>query len=376
MKSSLEHIMSEKNIRVPVKDLVEFMIVALHKMGIPPEDARIIVDVLITSDLWGVRSHGVAHLKMYHERIKTGLQLPITKWVVVKETPTTAVIDGGYGMGMVVGTHAMEIAIQKAKKFGLGAVAVRNSSHYGVAGYYSLMAVKEGLVGLSVTNAHPSTAPTFGTEPMLGTNPIAIAAPTDEDFPFMYDAATSVIPRGKIEVAARANKPIPEGWVVNMDGVSVTDSSPIIAEMNKGHMALLPLGGMGELMGGHKGYGLSTFVEIFSAAFQNGAYLSMLHDTDHDGNTQFLRIGHFFLAINVEYFIPLEDFKRITGNMMRELRSSRRTSDQPRIYTAGEKEYLNTLRNQAEGVEITPGVQKALQALKKELDISGNDLGF
>src|SRR4030043_588122 len=311
--------MSEHNIRVPVKDLVDFMIVALSKMGVPPEDARIIADVLITADLWGVRSHGVAHLKMYHERIKIGLQLPVTKWKIVKDTPTTAVIDGGYGMGMVVGTHAMRLAIEKAKKFGLGAVAVRNSSHYGVAGYYPLMGGKEGRVGLSVTNAHPSTAPTFGTEPLLGTNPIAVAAPTDEAFPFMYDAATSVVPRGKIEVAARANKPIPEGWVVNMEGVSVTDSSPIIAEMNKGNVALLPLGGIGELMGGHKGYGLSTFVEIFSAAFQNGAYLSMLHDTDQDGNTR---------------------------------------------------------KNQAEGIEITPGVQKALQILCKELDYQENKLGF
>ena len=368
--------MSEHNIRVPVKDLVDFMIVALSKMGVPPEDARIIADVLITADLWGVRSHGVAHLKMYHERIKIGLQLPVTKWKIVKDTPTTAVIDGGYGMGKVVGTHAMRLAIQKAKKLGLGAVAVRNSSHYGVAGYYPLMAVKEGLVGLSVTNAHPSTAPTFGTKPMLGTNPIAVATPTDEAFPYMYDASTSVIPRGKIEVAARANKPIPEGWVINEQGTAVTESITIISEMNKGNVALLPLGGMGELMGGHKGYGLSTFVEIFSAAFQNGAYLSMLHDTDHDGKTQFLRIGHFFLAINVEHFIPLEDFKYITGNMMRELRSSRKAADQPRIYTAGEKEYFNTKRNQADGVEITPGVQKALQVLRKELDITGNDLGF
>lgn len=129
-------------------------------------------------------------------------------------------------------------------------------------------------------------------------------------------------------------------------------------------------------MGGHKGYGLSTFVEIFSAAFQNGAYLSMLHDTDHHGNTQFLRIGHFFLAINVENFLPLEDFKHITGNMMRELRSSRKANGQPRIYTAGEKEYDNTLRNQADGVEITPGVQKALRTLQTELGIEGTDLGF
>lgn len=368
--------MPENTVRVPVKNLTDFMIAALGKMGVPDADAHIITDVLITSDLWGVKSHGVAHLKMYHERIKVGLQLPITHWKVVKDTPTTAVIDGGYGMGMVIGYHAMQLAIAKAKVSGLGAVAVRNSSHYGVAGYYTLMAVKEGMVGMSVTNAHPSTAPTFGTEPMLGTNPIAVAAPTDEAFPFMYDAATSVIPRGKIEIAERAHKPIPEGWVVNADGKSVTDSSQMIIEMNKGNIALLPLGGLGELMGGHKGYGLSTMVEIFSAAFQNGAYLSMLHDTDHEGKTQFLRIGHFFMAINVENFIPLGEFKRITGNMMRELRASRRSLDQPHIYTAGEKEYFNTLHNQAEGIEITPGVQMAIKTLRKELDIAGYDLGF
>jgi len=372
----MERNMSELNVRVPVQRLLDFMIATLMKMGVPDGDAQIIADVMITSDLWGVRSHGVAHLKMYHERIKIGLQLPITRWKVVKETTTTAVVDGGNGMGMVVGNHAMRIAIEKARQYGLGAVAVRNSSHYGVAGYYPLMAVKEGMVGLSVTNAHPSTAPTFGTQPMLGTNPIAVAAPTDEAFPFMYDEATSVVPRGKIEVAARANKPVPEGWVINKDGTPATESSQMIAEMNKNTMALLPLGGMGELMGGHKGYGLSTMVEIFSAAFQNGAYLSMLHDTDHEGKTQFLRIGHFFLAINVENFIPLDDFKHITGNMMRELRSSRKAIGQPRIYTAGEKEYFNTLNNQTNGIEISPGVQKALITLRKELDSTGDRLGF
>jgi L-2-hydroxycarboxylate dehydrogenase (NAD+) len=253
---------------------------------------------------------------------------------------------------------------------------VRNPSHYSVAGYYPLMAVKEGLVGLSVTNAHPSIAPAFGVKPMLGTNPIAVAAPTDEPFPFMFDAATSVAPRGKIEIAARANKPIPEGWVIGQDGKSATDSSGMIKQMNDGLVALLPLGGMGELMGGHKGYGLATMVEIFSAAFQNGTFLWGLTDTDAEGKAQFLRIGHFFLAIDIEHFIPLADFKRITGDMMRELRGSPRMPDQPRIYTAGEKEYYNTQCVMAEGVEITPGVQKALQALLQELKLTGHELGF
>ena len=368
--------MSEQNVKVPVKTLVTFMMDALTAMGTSHEDAKIISDVIITSDLWGVRSHGIAHLKMYHERIKKGLQLPTTRWGVVKDTQATAVIDGGNGMGMVVGYHAMKLAIQKARTYGLGAVAVRNSSHYGVAGYYPLMAVKEAMVGLSVTNAHPSTAPTFGVKPMLGTNPIAVAAPTDESFPYMYDAATAIVPRGKIEVAARANKPIPEGWVINEDGVSATDSSNMIEEMNLGNVALLPLGGLGEQMGGHKGYGLATMVEIFSAAFQDGTYLWGLTDTDKDGNPQFLRIGHFFLAIDIGHFIPLNNFKKITGNMMRELRASPISPEQSRIYTAGEKEFYNTQRVQVEGVEIPPGVQKALKTLKSELNLSGTDLGF
>ena len=211
---------------------------------------------------------------------------------------------------------------------------------------------------------------------MLGTNPIAVAAPTDEPFPYMYDAATAVVPRGKIEIAARANKPIPEGWVINNEGISATDSSNMIKEMDLGNVALLPVGGMGEMFGGHKGYGLATMVEIFSAAFQDGTYLWGLTDTDADGNPQFLRIGHFFLAIDVEHFIPVETFKKITGNMMRELRNSPVAPEQSRIYTAGEKEYYNTQRVQAEGVEIPPGVQKALQSLQQELKLLNTQLGF
>ena len=368
--------MSEQSVRVPVQKLVDFMETALIAMKIPGEDARIIADVLITSDLWGIASHGVAHLKMYHERIKTGLQLPVTKLTVVKDTPTTAVVDGGNGMGMVVGYHAMEIAIQKARQYGLGAVAVRNSSHFGVAGYYPLMAVKEGMVGLSMTNAHPSIAPTFGVTPKMGTNPIAVAVPTDEPFPYVFDAATAVVTRGKIEVAARAGKPIPSGWVINRDGDAVTDTSQLIEQMNHEEAALMPIGGIGELMGGHKGYGLAAMVEIFSAAFQNGAYLSQLHDVDAQGNPHFLSIGHFFMAFDIEHFLPLSDFMKITGNMMRELRGSQVAPGQERIYTAGEKEYYNTQYVMANGVEITPGVQKALNQLVQELDLPSHDLGF
>jgi L-2-hydroxycarboxylate dehydrogenase (NAD+) len=192
----------------------------------------------------------------------------------------------------------------------------------------------------------------------------------------MYDAATSIIPRGKVEVAARAHKPIPEGWVINQDGTPATDTGDLLARVNRGAAALLPLGGLGEQTGGYKGYSLATMVEIFSAAFQNGTYLSGLHDTDHEGKPQFLRIGHFFLAIDVSHFVPVDIFKKVAGNIVRELRESTKAPGQPRIYTAGEKEYYTTQRVKAEGVDIPPGVQKALQALREELRVTGHDLGF
>jgi LDH2 family malate/lactate/ureidoglycolate dehydrogenase len=368
--------MTEKNVFVPIKTLVDFMNEALVAMGAPAEDARIIADVMITADLWGVRSHGIAHLRMYNNRLKAGLNLPVTKWTLVKDTPTTAVMDAGNGMGFVAGHEAMTLAIKKAREFGMGSVAVRNSSHFGAAGYYSNMAAKQGLVGLTFTNAHPSSAPTFGVKPMLGTNPIAVGIPSDEKYPYIFDAATSVAPRGKIEVAARADKPIPEGWVIKEDGSYDTNSAGMIKRMNDGEAALLPIGGMGDTQGGHKGYGLATIVEIFSAAFQDGAFLWDLTDTDQDGNPQFLRIGHFFMAIDVEHFIPLPVFKKITGDILRELRNSPTAPDQSRIYTAGEKEFETTQRAEKYGIELSPGVQKSLRTLCQELDLPEDQLGF
>jgi L-2-hydroxycarboxylate dehydrogenase (NAD+) len=364
------------SVYVPVKTLKEFMIDALLKMGIPREDADIVTEVLLTSDLNGIGSHGIARLKMYHSRIKKGLQLPVTCWTIVRETPTTAVIDGGNGVGMVVGVNAMKIAIRKAREYGMAAVAVRNSSHYGIAGYYTRMAAKEGMVGMSFTNARPSIPPTFGAEPMLGTNPIAFSAPTDEEFPFTFDAATSIVSRGRIEVAVRAGKPIPEGWVIRQDGSLPTDATPLIDEMNRNEAALLPLGGSGELMGGHKGYGFATMVEIFSAAFQEGSFLSRLHETDPEGNPHLLCVGHFFLAINVENFLPLDSFRKTTGSIVRELRASRKAPGEKKIYTAGEKAFGAAARVMAEGVEIPPGLQNHLSALRAELNLTGHDLGF
>jgi L-2-hydroxycarboxylate dehydrogenase (NAD+) len=366
--------MADESVYVPLEKLRDFTIEALIKMGVPHADAEIVADVLLAADLYGVRSHGLAHLKMYYQRLKSGLQKPVTNWTIVHETPTTAVVDGGNGMGMVVGYHAMKIAIEKARQNGLAAVAVRNSSHYGIAGYYTRMAVKEGMVGMSFTNAHPSIAPTYGVKPLLGTNPIAFSAPTDEEFPFAFDAATSIAPRGKIEIAARTGRPIPKGWVIRSDGTLPTESSRLIAEMEEGRAALLPLGGSGELMGGHKGYGLATIVEILSAAFQDGAFLSELHDTDKAGNPHPSRVGHFFLAISIEHFLPLDNFQKTAGGIMRELRES--GQGDKRVYTAGEKAHYSAVQMMQQGVKVGPNLQRALRLLRRELNITGHDLGF
>jgi L-2-hydroxycarboxylate dehydrogenase (NAD+) len=366
--------MADPYVYVPAYRLMGFAIDALAAMGVPRADAKIVADVLLAADLFGVRSHGLAHLKMYHGRIKAGLQQPVTNWKLERETLTTAVMDGGNGMGMVAAYHAMRIAIDKARQNGLGAVAVRNSTHYGIAGYYTRMAAKEGMVGLSFTNAHPSIAPTFGVKPMLGTNPIAFTAPTDEEFPFAFDAATSIAPRGKIEIAARTGRPIPKGWVISSDGSLPTDSNQLLEEMDKGNAALLPLGGSGELMGGHKGYGLAAIVEIFSSAFQDGAFLSELNDSDKAGNRHPSRVGHFFLAIDIEHFLPLNRFQKTAGSIMRELRESA-TGDK-RIFTAGEKAHESARQMKKEGVKVGPNLQKALKAIRAELNLTGHDLGF
>ena len=208
--------MVEKLVWVEFDFIEQFMVDVFVELGVPLEDAGICADVLITSDKRGIDSHGVNRLKpMYYDRIKAGIQYPDAKYEIVHETSTTAVIDGKQGMGHATAKHAMEYAICKAKEHGLGMTVVRNSTHYGIAGYYVLMAVEAGMIGITGTNARPSVSPTYGVEPMLGTNPLTFGMPTDEDFPFVIDPATSIIQRGKVEVHARSGKPIPQGLVID-----------------------------------------------------------------------------------------------------------------------------------------------------------------
>ncbi len=353
--------MKDDVVFIPVDQLRAFIKEVFLAMGVPPEDAETCTDVLISSDLRGIESHGIGRLKYYYDRIITGQHKVVTKLEVVKESPTTAVIDGHDGMGMVVAKVAMQMAIAKARQYGMGAVAVRNSTHFGIAGYYPLMAVREGMIGITVTNARPAASPTFGVQPMLGTNPIAFGAPTDEDCPFLYDGATPIIQRGKVEIYSRIEKQMPEGWVIDDHNQPMTDPNATLAALSKGSAALLPLGGVDETNGGHKGYGLGTVVEVLSASLQTGAFLSGLSGIGSDGKPAPFYVGHFFMAMNIENFVPLEVFKKTTGQILRELRNSRKAPGATRIYTAGEKEYENEKITRIKGIPIVLNLQKEIR---------------
>ncbi len=351
-------------------DLLErFMRDVFLGLGVPEDDAAVCAEVLITSDKRGIDSHGISRMKpIYYDRINLGIQQPVTQFEIIKETETTAVIDGHHGMGHAISKRAMQMAIDKAKKYGLGMTAVRNSTHYGIAGYYSLMATEAGMIGVTGTNARPSIAPTFGVENMLGTNPLTLGCPTDEPFPFLLDCATSVSQRGKIEVYAREGKACPPGWVVDRNGETSTDAKQILKDLVAGQAALVPLGGIGEDGGGFKGFGYATFVEILSAALQDGSYMKQLLGFE-DGKPVPYKLGHFFLAIDIAHFVPLSVFEKIAGNICRNLRESEKAKGEERIYTAGEKEYLAGLEREGKGAPIKDSLRREMDTMRTELGL-------
>jgi len=369
--------MMEHNIYpIPFETMERFMTDVFKGVGVPDEDAKICADVLITADKRGIDSHGIGRLKpIYYDRIKAGIQKPVTEFEIVREGMTTAVIDGHDGMGQVIAKKSMSLAIEKAKQHGMGMVAVRNSTHYGIAGYYVMMAAEADMIGFTGTNARPSIAPTFGVENMLGTNPLTFGLPTDEAFPFVIDCATSITQRGKIEVYDRLGKTMPEGWVIGEDGQPKTDSKQVLVDLVKGTAALAPLGGIGEELGGYKGYGYATVIEILSAALQSGNYLKQLIGVK-DGKPAPYHLGHFFMAVNISEFTEPAEFRKTTGNILRELRASKKAPGHERIYTAGEKEYLTWLERKDSGVPVNAPLQNDIRQLVKELNLTGYEFPF
>ena len=351
---------------VPWELMNAFMIDVFKAYGVPEADAAVCADVLLESDRRGIESHGCNRFKpIYIDRIVNGTLLPKTELETVKETPTTLVLDAHDGMGMVASHYMMEKLIEKAKKLGMAGGAVRNSTHFGIAGYWTDMAAKAGMIGVAGTNARPSIAPTFGVENMLGTNPLTFSLPTDEEFSFCIDCATSIVQRGKIEYYARIGKETPPGMVVTRDGSTVTDSAEILKMLVAGTAALAPLGGgPGDEMCGYKGYGYATVVEILSAALSGGSFMKALSGVSPEGKPQMYHLGHFFFVVDPEAFAGGDVFRKTAGDICRALRASAKAPGRDRIYTAGEKEYLAWLERKDKGVPVGEAVQKELIALR------------
>ena len=351
---------------VPWDMMNAFMIDVFKAYGVPEADAAICADVLLESDRRGIESHGCNRFKpIYIDRIVNGTLLPKTELEIVKETPTTLVMDAHDGMGMVASHAMMERLVEKAKAMGMAGGAIRNSTHFGIAGYWTDMAAKAGMIGVAGTNARPSIAPTFGVENMLGTNPLTFSLPTDEDFSFCIDCATSIVQRGKIEYYARIGKDTPAGMVVARDGSTVTDSAEILKMLVEGTAALAPLGGgPGDEMCGYKGYGYATVVEILSAALSGGQFMKALTGVSPEGKPQMYHLGHFFFVVDPEAFSGRDVFRKIAGDICRALRASAKAPGFDRIYTAGEKEHLTWLERKDKGVPVSEAVQKELIALR------------
>lgn len=363
-------------VHVDYQVLQNFMEDVFLACGVAAADAQTAAEILIASDLRGIESHGISRLKpIYYNRLQDGIINAKTQFEVVREGPTTAVIDGHHSLGHVIGKQAMALTIEKAKAYGMGMAAVRNSTHYGIAGYYAEMAADAGMIGITGTNARPSVAPTFSVQNMLGTNPLTFAMPSDEAFPFVLDCATSTAQRGKVEVYERLGHSIPEGWVVGQDGKYRTDTSDILRDFGRGLAALTPVGGISEETGGHKGYGYSTVVEILSAALQSGAFLWALSG-EENGKKVRHRLGHFFIAISIEAFTELSSFKKTTGDILRSLRAAQKAPGHDRIFTAGEKEYECTKERRERGIPLNPSLQADIRALRDELALTGYDFPF
>jgi L-2-hydroxycarboxylate dehydrogenase (NAD+) len=357
-------------VKVWADPLRDFCARVFEKMDVPADDAAVTADVLVAANLRGINSHGVARLKRYVDGLRDGVMLARPNIEVVHETPCTALMDGGAGLGQPVGVRGMKLAIEKAQEMGIGFVAVRNSNHYGIAAYYSMMALEQEMIGISMTNASALVVPTFGKDAMLGTNPISVAAPAGEERPFVLDMATSTVPRGKLEVYDRQGKPLPLGWATDEHGVATTDTRRVLDNLlARAGGGLLPLGGEGELFRGYKGFGMALLVDILSGVLPRAGYANTTYPKTPDGKPLPADVGHFFGAIRVDAFRPLDEFKATMDDIIRRLKGSAKAEGAERIYIHGEKEFEEEERRRREGIPLHPKVVATMQQIARELRV-------
>ncbi len=353
--------MSTERTRVDAEKLINFSMKALQRLGVPEEDAQITARMLVATDLRGVDSHGVAHLaSFYVSYIKEGLINVKHETRVFNQAPSTATMDGDQGLGFVVGHRAMMKAIHRAEKTGAGFIAVRNSNHFGAAACDAMMALEHDMVGIAMTNGLTTSVMTPGsTKPAVDTNPLAVAVPAGKKPPFVLDMATSVVAYGKLGIARREGKSIPEGWAIDKEGTPITD--PTESVISKG--GLLPLGGTPTL-GGYKGFGLGVLVDILCGVL-SGSSASILKESIPATKTT----DHFFGALRIDSFLPVENFKKSMDEMIAAFEALPKLPGVKKIYVAGGYEAEIEKDRKANGIPFHPKVIEELQELAKELDI-------
>jgi LDH2 family malate/lactate/ureidoglycolate dehydrogenase len=360
--------------RIMPRDLEDFTTRVLMSHHVPEEEARTTARVLVAADVRGIPSHGVARLPRYLAGIKQGTIKPGVKMEVREPVPVIGIVDAANGLGQVAGVRGMKLAIHKAEQNGVGVVTVNNSNHYGIAGYYALMAVDAGLIGISLTNSAPLVVPTHGAEIMLGTNPIALGAPAIKHPPFLLDMATSVVPRGKIEVYDRNMRQMPPGWAVDENGYDCQNPGQILRNLiERIGGGILPLGGRGETYSGHKGYGLAFMVDILSGVLAGAAYgpdVDDVHGKSEAGKTAFPNVGHFFLALDIARFMELHAFIARMDDYIARLKASRKAFDQETIFVHGEKEHALTQVHQEAGVPMAQNVLDTLLKIAAHAELS------
>lgn len=345
------------NKRINHEKLTRFVQTAFEKLGVPAADAQIAAETLVSADLRGVDTHGVIRFSphaWYVKWLSDGSMTAKPNIRMISETPSTALLDGDRGMGMVIGHRAMKLAIEKAKQSGIGMVGVRNSRHYGMSAQYAMQALAHDMIGIAMTNAGRQVVPTFGREARFGTNPMCFAVPADKELPFVLDMATTTAAAGKLELAARLEKTIPVGWALDEKAEGTQD--PRVAQKAR---RLLPLGGSRD-SGSHKGYGLAVLVEILCGVL-TGTLTALAVDQDPR--------GHFFGAIRVDAFRPVAEFKQDMDRLIRELKSTPPIEGQKRVYVAGEIEFETAEERGERGIPLLPSVLKGLREVSEQLGV-------
>lgn len=353
--------------RYNAEELKNFCERVFIEMGCPESDAKLASEVLISADLRGIDSHGIARLSGYLRLWKADRINAKPKFKIIRETPSTATLDADEGLGLVSGPKAMQIAINKANEYGTGWVAVQNSNHFGIAAFHSMLALEYNMIGIALTNASPLVSPTFSKDRLLGTNPICVAIPAGEEDPFVLDMATTTAANGKLEVLQRKDEDCPEGWVQDENGNITTDSHAL----KKGG-SMLPLGG-DRIHGSHKGYGLGAFVDIFSAVLSGANYgpwvppfVSFLPLAD---NPVGKGIGHFFGAMRIDGFRSKSEFKEHMDNWIRTFKNSKTTEGHDRVIIPGEPEKEIQADREVNGVPVNPKVIDDLKSVAEDLEI-------